>query len=86
MSLPTGVRDIATFMPVLLQSQKFRTQETGSIVIPHSPFPTKGVQGSAIRWSQGCVNAAGKARQKWYLSKSSNKIRQSCGPPFSRAL
>ena len=25
----------------------------------------KCVQGSAKRWSPGCVNAAGKLRQKW---------------------
>ena len=24
-----------------------------------------GIQGSAIRWSLGCMNAAGEARQKW---------------------
>ena len=24
------------------------------------------VQGSAKKWSPGCMNAAGKARQKWY--------------------
>ena len=27
--------------------------------------PIFALQGSAKRWSPGCVNAAGKARQKW---------------------
>ena len=31
-------------------------------VFPHFPF---SIQGSAKRWAPGCVNAAGKARQKW---------------------
>ena len=31
-------------------------------VFPHFPF---SIQGSAKRWTPGCVNAAGEARQKW---------------------
>ena len=32
---------------------------TAEVLVPF------GVQGSAKRWFPGCVNAAGKARQKW---------------------
>ena len=41
------------------------------------------VQSSAERWAPGCVNAASKAE---VVSNSSNKIHQTWGLPFSRAL
>ena len=40
-----------------------------------SPPPPPPLQGSAKRWSLGCVNAAGKARSE-VGSNSSNKINQ----------
>ena len=41
------------------------------------------VQGSAERWAPGCANAVSKAE---VVSNSSNKIHQTWGLPFSRAL
>ena len=42
-----------------------------------------GAQGSAKMWSPGCVNAAGKARQKWSARTVNSP---NLGPPFSQAL
>ena len=38
------------------------------------------------RWTQGCVNTAGKSRQKHQATGSSNKIDQTWGLPLSRTL
>ena len=43
------------------------------------------IQGSAKRWTPGCMNAAGKARQK-VVGNSRNKIHQTWGLPSSRTL
>ena len=43
------------------------------------------MQGSATRWSPGCVNAAGKSQAE-EVGSSRNTIHQTWEMPFSRAL
>ena len=54
-----------------------------NISSPHPPPKKACLQGSAKRWAPGCVNAAD---QTEVVSNSSNKIHQTGGLPFSRAL
>ena len=43
----------------------FTTLGVDAVFVLCSDFVQVGLQGSAERWAPGCVNAAGKARQKW---------------------
>ena len=44
------------------------------------------VQGASIGRTPGFENAAGKLKQKWYVSKKRNKIHQNWDPHFTGAL
>ena len=71
----------------LLGKKKLQVGHQQCVVIPVNAVGKNYIQDTAVKWSPGCVNAAGKARQKAeVVSNSNNPIHQTWGPPFNRAL